>query len=312
MVTIKKIKQLNSIADYFQQDKVYNLIFKGSPIDDRTTQIADEIEKHSNKSKVLEVSIAIDKYSLSIGNKDIRLLELGTFLNSLISNCESPAILIEATSLDFSEILYLIDALSKQQNVTEIAISYIEPDEYSDSPSHIKETSEFLLSESNQKFVGLPLFALNSQEQMKSHLVAILGFENHRLGQALEEDDGASFSNMHAMIGIPAFNPGWENRSILRHLDHFESIKTRLHSYPATNPYELNKVLEALHKGYDRMVIASMGTKPAALAAAIFLINNVPKNTRQKQVGAIYDFPKKKQGRSVGIGEIYEYQISIK
>ena len=100
--------------------------------------------------------------------------------------------------------------------------------------------------------------------------------------------------------------------SILRHLDHFESLKTKLHSYPATNPFELNKVLEALHKGYDRMVIASMGAKPAALAAAIFLINHFPKNTRHKQVGAIYDFPKKKQGRSVDIGEIYEYKISIK
>ena len=312
MVTIKKIKQLNSIADYFQQEKVYDLIFKGRPIDDRTIQISDKIEKYSDKSKVLEVCINIEQYSLSIGNKSIRLLELGTFLCSLLSEFESPTILVEATSLDFSEILYLVDALNKQPNVTGIAISYIEPCEYSDSPSHIKETSEFLLSESNQKFIALPLFALNSQEQNKSHLVAILGFENHRLGQALEEDDGASFSNMHAMIGIPAFNPGWENRSILRHLDHFESIKTKLHSYPATNPFELNKVLEDLHKGYDRIVIASMGTKPAALAAAIFLINHVPKNTRQKQVGAVYDFPKKKQGRSVGVGEIYEYQISLK
>ena len=157
-----KIKQLKSVADYFQQDKAYDLIFKGTPIDDRTTHISDEIEKYSDESMVLGVSINIEQYSLSIGSKNIRLLDLDEFLNSLISNFESPTILVEATSLDFSEILYLVNALSKLQKIAEITISYIEPDEYSDSPSHIKETSEFLLSESNQKFVALPLFALNS------------------------------------------------------------------------------------------------------------------------------------------------------
>jgi hypothetical protein len=283
------------------------------PIDDRTTHIIDLINQNYSYNNSYKVRIDISKYCLYFNEEKVNILNLNDFFSSKYAfktekNCR---VLIETTSLDFSEILYLLHGLKALNSKVDIVLSYLEPKDYSNTNTHLKEKEEFLLSESQQKFIGLPLFSVNNQDTDKSHLIALLGFENNRLGQVLEEYDGASFSNLISMVGIPAFNPGWENRSIHRHIEYFENIKTSLHSYPATNPYELNLVLEKFFRAYKKIVIASMGTKPAAIAASVFLVNNVPNNTRQQYVGAIYDFPNKSKGRSVGVGEKYMYELAI-
>lgn len=309
MVKIKKIRQLKSTDCIFSSP--YDLIFNGMSIDDRTMHINDLIIKNCAPQNSYKVKIDIENYCLYFNDEEVPILRLNDFFLSKTTNKINIRVLIETTSLDFSEILYLLNGLKVLEGKVDVVLSYLEPDDYSNANTHLKEKEEFLLSESQQKFVGLPLFSVNNQDNDKSHLIAILGFENNRLGQVLEEYDGASFSNLISMVGIPAFNPGWENRSIHRHIEYFDNIKTSLHSYPATNPYELNLVLEKLYRAYQKVVIASMGTKPAAIAACVFLVNNAPNNTRQKYVGAIYDFPNKSKGRSIGVGEKYMYELAL-
>ena len=309
MVKIKKIKVLNKAEDYF--DSQYDILFTGQSIDDRTTYINSVIESKCDKRIIHQVKIDIKNYSMHFNTVSVSILRLRDYLFSFKPQSANLKVFIETTTLDFSEILYLLYGFQSLGQEVEIVLSYVEPDDYNNSRTHLKEKDEFLLSDSLQKFTGLPLFSINSQDREKSHLVALLGFENHRLGQVLEEDDGSSFSNLISMIGIPAFKPGWENRSIHRHIEYFGKLKTSMQSYPATNPYELNLVLEKLYRAYEKISIASMGTKPAALAAAVFLVNNISKNSRQKHVGAIYDFPNKSIGRSTGVGTIYKYDITI-
>ncbi|MGY8333827.1 hypothetical protein L1Q87_24425, partial [Klebsiella pneumoniae] len=55
----------------------------------------------------------------------------------------------------------------------------------------------------------------------------------------------------------------------------------------------------------------SLGTKPTAIGICVFLINNHPNNSVEKQLGAIYDYPIKSINRTIGIGEIYSYELSI-
>ncbi|MFD2165658.1 hypothetical protein ACFSJY_05215 [Thalassotalea euphylliae] len=309
MVKIKKIRQLKSTDCIF--DSPYDLIFCGLSIDDRTTHINELINKNCRSESIYKVKIDIERYSLCFNDEALPILNLSDFFVSKVTTETNIRVLIEATSLDFSEILYLLHGLKVLEGKIELVLSYLEPEDYSNANTHLKEKEEFLLSESQQKFIGLPLFSVNNQDNERSHLIALLGFENNRLGQVLEEYDGASFSNLISMVGIPAFNPGWENRSIHRHIEYFDNIRTSLHSYPATNPYELNLVLEKFYDAYQKVVIASMGTKPAAIAACVFLVNNAPNNTRQKYVGAIYDFPNKSKGRSVGVGEKFMYELVL-
>jgi hypothetical protein len=311
MVKIKKIKLLKCASSIF--DSKYDMVFSGIPLDDRTRYITELIDQHYSVRNSYKVRIDIDSYCLNFNNEKINILKLDDFFTKKNSSKKEDdlRVLIETTSLDFSEILYLLYGLKTYKGKVSVILSYIEPNDYSNTNTHLKEKEEFLLSESQQKFIGLPLFSVNNQEDDKSYLIALLGFENNRLGQILEEDDGFSFDSLISMVGIPAFNPGWENRSIHRHLEYFDNIKTSLHSYPATNPYELNLVLEKFLRAYKKIVIASMGTKPAAIAASVFLVNNTPQNTRQRHVGAIYDFPNKSTGRSVGVGEKYMYELII-
>jgi hypothetical protein len=311
MIKINRIKEVNDITKALKARKY--LVFIAEPIDDRTRFLDKTIRENLSKDYIVNVSIDFATYSLRI-NKDIVLIKnLVSYLNKLIKTRDFDEILLEMTSIDFSELLYLIFAIDNLDIIYPVTAIYSEPDSYSKKNSTVDESIDFLLSDSHKNFVSLPPFSIHSTEQDKTNLVAVLGFENNRLGQALgEDDDGVSYESLQAMIGIPAFKPGWENNSLDIHLNYFKNINTCLSPYPATNPYQLNRDLEELLNAYNKLVIVSMGTKPAALAICIFLVNNVPKNTRTKRVGTIYDFPKKKLNRSIGIGKTYMYNLAIK
>ncbi|MNM89863.1 hypothetical protein D3C81_1021050 [compost metagenome] len=137
--------------------------------------------------------------------------------------------------------------------------------------------------------------------------MSFLGFENSRLGQILESDDGATFGKLFAFVAVPAYQAGWENNSLRKHLSYFEQPKTELMLYPGNNPYEVLKKLEKIYSAYTNVVIAAIGTKPSTLASALFLVNKIEMNTLKQQVGAIHDYPIKSKGRSSGIGCISAY-----
>jgi hypothetical protein len=310
MIKINRIKEIYDVENAVS-NKNY-LVFIAEPIDDRTRFISDLLLKNLVESNIVKVAIDIDNYALKINNKLVLIKEFTTYLGALLKTKKFDEILIETTSIDFSELLYVLNSLDKLAISTPISAIYIEPDSYSQKNSNIDENIDFLLSDSHQNFHSLPYFSVNTPENDKSNLVAILGFENQRLGQALgEDDDGVSYESLQAMIGIPAFKPGWENNSLDIHLNYFKNINTQLTSYPATNPYQLNKDLEELLVAYKKLIIVSMGTKPAALAICIFLVNNVVNNNRAKRVGTIYDFPQKKKNRSIGIGKTFLYHLCI-
>ncbi len=55
----------------------------------------------------------------------------------------------------------------------------------------------------------------------------------------------------------------------------------------------------------DTLKIALFGTKPHALGAVLYAIFN------EDRVQLLYDFPKRKPGRTAGIGRIYVYHVSF-
>jgi hypothetical protein len=308
MVVFKRIRQLTELSSFFKES--YDAIFIGAAIDDRTRAILNEIKIRSEKTPVYQISIDIESYGFYINGVKKSLRSLLTLFGDFKWLKDESKVLIESTSLDFSEILYVLQGIRAQNVNLSVYFSYLEPKDYKNRKSHLKEKEEFLLSDSRRKFLGLPGFSTNHQEGSSPYLLALLGFEGQRLGQVLEEDDKAIFKNMVALVGLPAFKPGWENRSLHRHIEHF-SDGTKIHPYPSTNPYQLTKILNDFFSAYKQIVITSMGTKPAAIACAVFLINNVSQNTRHKNVGAIYDFPKKSKERSIGVGEMYMYESVV-
>ncbi|WP_220386303.1 hypothetical protein, partial [Klebsiella pneumoniae] len=80
---------------------------------------------------------------------------------------------------------------------------------------------------------------------------------------------------------------------------------------PGANPYAVYQTLLDIYAENPRLVLTSLGTKPTAIGICVFLINNHPNNSVEKQLGAIYDYPIKSINRTIGIGEIYSYELSI-
>ncbi|MGI1986323.1 hypothetical protein [Shewanella glacialipiscicola] len=302
MIIFSKVyshESISSLPDFSPE-----IFYIGNAIDDRTSEIVKhaKLKSTSNVKAVKYDNLTIE---LIIDNIRISLRDINEYFR--INNFKK--IVIDSTSLDFPEILYILHGINLSLIACEIIIIYIEPCDYISRNSDIKEEEDFPLSENTQNFSALPLFSINNNVQDKSVLIATLGFESSRLGQVLGEDDGACYSELQAMLGLPAYKPGWENRSLNKHLNYFSRIETSLTPYPACNPYEMSKKLTDFYETHSKIVVTSLGTKPSVIGICLFLVNNISHNTRKKQIGAVFDFPTKSKDRTNGIGKIYTYHL---
>ncbi|WOT05855.1 hypothetical protein [Shewanella youngdeokensis] len=310
MINIKKINEHPSLDDIPLSN--HDVIFHGSEIDIRTKTILDKIKSDSNKNAFI-VKYNKDVFRLNIGSDTISPRKLEEFFSQKKYN----SVFIEATSLDLPEIIYLFSGITLSKCSCTITISYLEPNDYKrssntgdDRQSGIRE-QEFILSDKKGNFGYLPLFAVNSSQTSKSTLITTLGFESSRLGQLLSQDDGFAYERIEAYVGLPAYKPGWENRSIYKHMRYLSPDKAELKLFPACNPYAFAKQLGKLaKKGQEKKIVfAPMGTKPAVIAISTFLVNECLGNKKNSQFGALYDFPEKSRNRSVGVGKIYSYEL---
>lgn len=302
MIKFKRIRTHNNL-DF--TNRHHDIFFYGEELDERTGLAIKKV----NASNALQVKYIKDEYKIKLNDKKFKLLELK---NALVS-MSPKSLIIDSTSLDFPEILYLFYAIDMIKSIESLTVLYIEPKEYSKSVSTEGVDEEYQLSDGRQPFSSLPVFSLNTITSgiKKTSLVSFLGFESSRLGQILSNDDGASFNKLLACISVPAYIPGWENKSIRKHLLHFDSMATELITCPGANPYAVYQTLSDIYAENPRLVLTSLGTKPTAIGICAFLINNHPNNSVGKQLGAIYDYPIKSINRTTGIGEIYSYELSV-
>lgn len=302
MITIEKIRKEDRLESALKEGM--RAFFFGASLDDRTSTVESTVKIHPRYNVFYDK----DKYSLSINGEQYKIFKLQEFfIEKNMSN-----ILIDTTSLGFPEILYLLDGINRSGIETMITLLYVEPQEYNKKREGAQD-SEFKLSDRRHAFVSLPAFSIDNQSsaENKAVLVTFLGFENSRLGQIIENDDGASYKKLMAHVSVPAYKAGWENISLRKHLRYFDQINSELVIHPGSNPYAVNELLCELAYTNPKLVITPLGTKPTAIGVCIFLINNYPLNKLNKQIGAIYDFPEKSKKRSVGIGEVYTYQLRV-
>jgi len=284
------------------------ILFYGETLDNRSQDILDFFSERTEKEQ--KILYNEETFKVQINDKTYRNIE---FENKYIKNLIYDLYYLDATSLGFAELLLILhnlNRLHKNKN-KKIKIIYAEPKEYKRGEN--KEfQDEFDLTTSSGKFQKIPPYSLliDSTSSEKAILIPFLGFENNRLGRILESDDGARYEKYIPILALPAFEAGWENISLRRHYEELKNTNSIRFS-PANNPYEMNKVLDRIYKNErnKNLVLAPIGTKPHAIGAIIFLINKEEKNIR---IGLTYDFPKKKDNRTDGIGNIYEYTLKIK
>lgn len=255
--------------------------------------------------RVVQLHFDPSKHHLLADGQQTNFKSLGCAINP------STTIRVETTSLGVVEILRVIQcALSA--GIRTLQFTYLEPKEYQHSPNVLSESGlltrrDFALTD-NRAFIGVQGFAQQHDVNCNAHHIFFLGFESSRLAQALEQrgDPSSALYQRYAVIGLPAFSPGWENHVLANHstlLKQLEFDASRI-AYCAANSvreayFLLWEMLRRIGNEQSTVFISPIGTKPHAVATALFLCET--KGNLTMNTSLYYDHPHRAQGGSLKI-----------
>lgn len=188
----------------------------------------------------------------------------------------------------------------------ELRVAYSEPLKYRwhDSPT----STLFDLSARIGGIKPLPGFAKlgTDIDQPDTLLVVFLGFEGGRARHIAAQFDPQP--RTVAVIGLPGYSPEFPQYTVAMNRAFLEQTggvaNTRLAA--ANSPFEahgvLSSLVQSLNPGYT--VVAPIGTKPHALGALLFCLDN------WDSAELYFDNPIARLGRSEGIERIHLFDIS--
>ena len=278
-INIKNSKQIYSVG-FFSSS---------TTVDARTSWSEDYIRTIS--SSVIDVEYFRENATLCFDDIQYAFTELASI------ELPDGKILIDATSLQVPELLHLLRMLSEIKRPFDIL--YAQPTEYTkeERKPQIDEVSQFDLSDDGTGAEFLPphiAYGLNST------LFVCLGVEGHRFG-ALMNSESFSRNNVIGLLGVPPFSVGMENKALSSNYTYMaDSMMGNESSFivaAANDPLYTYNLIEKSFKSCEytqrSFCIAPIGTKPAALGAILFAVNN-------PRAGLVYDYVKKKKGRTSG------------
>lgn len=215
-------------------------------------------------------------------------------------------ILVDANSLEFPELVFIFRAASRS-NIG-LSCLYVEPSDYTQAEGAAGELKHrFDLSVGDSQIDMLPLYV---RPTAGADVVVALGFEGHRF-QAIFNSDEYSGSKFRGIIGVPAFQPGWENRTYCenaRAMEQALTTRSEFETAGANDPRTIYQVLERMLRATQSpvddvaapLLLAPFGTKPMSIAFAWFVANKEDGN-----IGVLYDFVARKRDQSAGLGKIH-------
>lgn len=244
-------------------------------------------------------------FSLTIGDDVFKVDDL----EDIFRKFRAQSIVLDATTLDFPEILYLLSAYRKQPARPRCGFFYVEPEGYRQraESSSIVPGNAFDLSERFMGNLQLPPFTRLLSNENKAHLVAFLGFEGDRLMRVLDADDSHFYEKVSIVFGIPPFQPNWDLHALMANSSLLERQNTSVLYCGANNPRAAYMLLKDAHAGIvsgraSRLSVAPFGTKPMALGAALFRLEH-------DILTPIYDHPVRKPNRTFGVHRRHWYEI---
>lgn len=213
-------------------------------------------------------------------------------------------LLIDITSLPHHIWAPLLKASYSLSNRPKVL--YVEPEEYKPHPTPATAFS-FDLTESYRGLSPLPGFAklYGPEDEEKCLFIALLGFEGNRPQHLVMNLDPPP--KIIPIVGVPGFKIDMPQLTIAcnSRLLNENSIHANIRFSRASCPFELYETLRELSKDFQEhyFYIAPTGTKPHALGAIWYAINN------QETTELMYDHPIRKVGRTKGVGTIHIYDL---
>src|SRR5438128_7917368 len=111
----------------------------------------------------------------------------------------------------------------------------------------------------------MPGFVRKHDPERKRQLLIFMGFEGRRFIKILEEVDHDP-SYVHAVFGIPAFQPGWQYVTLGTNQAALERSRARLYRAEANNVFDAYETADRVQAGCPthQLIVAPIGTKPHA------------------------------------------------
>lgn len=195
---------------------------------------------------------------------------------------------------------------------------YVEPLSYSrkeESNGHAQQR-DYALS-MNCKFSTVQGFAQEYDSSRMAAHVFMLGFEPARMLNAIEQRgyEDQHKTTFHAVVGVPAFQTGWEANSIRPHLAAMEELDIRESCISYCQANSIREGYLALWKLYRDLgdeqscfYISPLGTKPHGVATALFLLET---KSSVAPTSLYYDHPHRVHGRSADIGTWHHVIVNL-
>jgi len=278
-----------------------DIAFVGTPVDERG-RYSVELAK-ANADRTVHCRYDHLGFSFHLGDDVVRIDELADYADDIAVR----RILIDATTLDFPELLLLSRTYLHD---TDLGYLYIEPTEYSEliGPAYPRT---FELSTRFQAFQAIPGFSPELHAERHAYLAACIGFESTRLRRLLAEDEGHFIDRLGMVFGVPPYQVSWEMQSLLHHADVIEEQgpQTDILFAAANNPRSTFECLQTLyralpHDGSQLLMLGAFGSKPTSIATALFACTH--RDTR-----VVYDFPTQKHDRTRGVGPVHYFMARV-
>jgi hypothetical protein len=225
-------------------------------------------------------------------------------------------ILLDCTTLGFGEILQAV-RYARKRACPQIRFLYAEPKSYSGNvplQGHAQAIDHQLTT--NCSFSTVQGFAQEYSSAHVSSHVFMLGFEPSRLLSAIEQRQFTDDTKrLFAVVGVPAFQAGWEAFSIRPHLDALAEIaidENQIYYCQANSVREAYLTLWSLYRelGDDNacFYVSPLGTKPHSVAAALFLVET---KGAEACTSLYYDHPERVRSRSKDVGQWHMVTVKL-
>lgn len=282
----------------------FDVAFVSRALDPRGRFTAGEAA--SLAKETCRISYNPGTYSLEVNGQSFK----ANYLDELVKAHPGRNILLDATTLDFPDILLIIRAYVEQRQEVCFSFLYAEPEEYQTSQfEDDNETPRFVLSDSfDERHRPIPgFFTGTTSERRPAWVVVFLGFEGDRLRRLVFDAEPEDKKQYNLVFGVPPYRTLWENHSLMENCHALsETERDDIFYAGANNPFSCFEVIKELHqaaKGPNAALeLAPLGTKPAAIACAIFA-------GCHREIGIRYDYPKRSENRSTGIGRTHLFVV---
>jgi hypothetical protein len=282
----------------------YDIAFIGKPMDERGSKSIEKV--NLSAAKALCVNYDSDTFSLQVVDDSFPANGVG--IRSFLSKYSSKKILIDATTLDFPEILFLIRSYITL-GTCKIGFIYAEPSVYEKKEGlDSEDLHAFNLRDGYSRFAPIPGFTPMLSDSKKARLLAFVGFEATRLKRVLLEDEGDRIKEFSVVFGVPPFQASWEMHSYMQNASVLRETEEVLF-VGANNPrsaYNLiSEVARASSSSNEVITLAPLGTKPMSIAVALFAAQY------RNAVRVIYDYPKTRKNCTTGVARIHHFLVDF-